>query len=447
MKFVQLNTHKAQLAAIELHNELELVQEVVLITEPYTYKNKMVGIPTGYTPYIQGTVEDAKPRAAVLLPHGITAVKLEQFCNRDSIILIVDTLTGKLIVGSIYLDILQDVIPQWLEALMIYIEREGVKMILGVDTNAHSQLYGPDTNKRGELLEEFIFTHGIFVENIGTIPTFEVYRQGQDIQTHIDATLTRGEVKVINWGVDQSYNASDHNTIRWEIPDEPPPVPLIRPWHKAKWDVFTKEMSKQTLEYPDIFTEKKLDRLTVRFTAAIRMSLDIACPLKEASKGKKKSDWYTEDLRLLANKVRRQYHNATRSKSQLERMKYKKIQKKYQIMCRKAKRKSWRAFLDTTPDETKMAAINKIIQGKNTNTSSTFIKEDGTATEPGEETLNQLVKTHFPAAVESIPHKTYSPTTQPRLRKSKRRMSGSTRTQYDDHSNSSNQGRRQDRMD
>ena len=319
MKFIQINTHKAQLAAIELHNSLEVEQAIAMITEPYTYNNRMVGIPTGYKPFIYtAAVSDPKPRAAILLPHGVEAVQLDQFCTRDSLVLAIALTTGKLILCSAYLDILQDVVPAWLENMVVYAENEGTRILLGIDTNAHSQLYGPDTNRRGEKLEEFIFTHGLFVENIGMVPTYEVYRHNQDIQTHIDATLTRGEIKILDWNVDRSYNASDHNTIRWEIPDEIPPLPLVRPWHKAKWDVFTKEMAKKTLEYPEVFTEKKIDRMTARFTEAVTSSLEAACPLREASKGKKKTEWYTEELRLLAGRVRHQYHTAKRMQSPLE---------------------------------------------------------------------------------------------------------------------------------
>ena len=144
MKFVQINTHKAQLAAIELHNELERVKEVALITEPYTYKNKIVGLPAGYEAFCGHGGEDGPPaRAAILLPRSIPAVKLDQFCSRDSVILVIDTLSGKLIIGSIYLDIHLEVLQPWFERLLEHAENEGRRLLLGVDTNAHSQLFGP----------------------------------------------------------------------------------------------------------------------------------------------------------------------------------------------------------------------------------------------------------------------------------------------------------------
>ena len=216
---------------------------------------------------------------------------------------------------------------------------------------------------RGGSTRGIIFSQGLFVENRGHRPTYEAWRQGQLIQTCIDVTISRGDVTILNWGVDESYNASDHNTIRWEMPDSPPPIPLIRPWHQANWEVFTREMNKTTLDYPETFTEKKVGRMVSRLTAAINGALQQACPLREAKAGKSKAEWYTADLRRLAKKVRRQYLTARRTASHYERSKYKKIQKKYKLHCRRAKRKSWRAFLVATPDENKMAAVAKIIKG------------------------------------------------------------------------------------
>ena len=37
-----------------------------------------------------------------------------------------------------------------------YAENKDVELILGVDTNCHSNLFGEDTNKRGSELEEFV---------------------------------------------------------------------------------------------------------------------------------------------------------------------------------------------------------------------------------------------------------------------------------------------------
>ena len=55
-------------------------------------------------------------------------------------------------------------------------------------SNAHSTSFGPDTNKRGELLDLFIAKYGLDIENRGNTPTF----CGRGGVTFIDVTLTRG---------------------------------------------------------------------------------------------------------------------------------------------------------------------------------------------------------------------------------------------------------------
>lgn len=57
---------------------------------------------------------------------------------------------------------------------MDMIGRKKFPLILGVDTNTHSSLYGPDTNKCGEEFEDCILSCGLYVENQGLSPTYEV---------------------------------------------------------------------------------------------------------------------------------------------------------------------------------------------------------------------------------------------------------------------------------
>ena len=44
MNFTQINLRKAKLAAIELHNKIQGSEDIVLITEPYLYRNRVVGL-------------------------------------------------------------------------------------------------------------------------------------------------------------------------------------------------------------------------------------------------------------------------------------------------------------------------------------------------------------------------------------------------------------------
>ena len=153
-------------------------------------------------------------------------------------------------------------------------------------------------------------------------------------------------------------------------------------------------------------TPKKVDRMVERLYKVIKAGLDLACPLVEVKDLCRANAWFDEDLRKLRSKVRRQYGKAARSKKETERSKFRSMNKAYRKKCALAKKKSWRKFVETTPNENKMSILNKIVQNKDKNSIFTLNTADGT-TEPGLETIRELARKHFPAATEGIPHQSY----------------------------------------
>ena len=133
-----------------------------------------------------------------------------------------------------------------------------MEIIIGADTNCHSNLFGEDTNKRGRDLEEFIIENAIAIENVGTIPTFDTIRAGKRL-TLTDVTMTRDmDDKINNWRVDQTYNGSDHNTITFEINSEKHEGIKSRNWDKGDWPAFTHKLKYVDFYEPETMTEKNL---------------------------------------------------------------------------------------------------------------------------------------------------------------------------------------------
>ena len=64
--------------------------------------------------------------------------------------------------------------------------------------------------------------------------------------------------------------------------------------------------------------------------------------------------------------------------------------------------------METTRNEKEMSRLNKIIQKRERNSINVLIKNDGSSTEPGTDTLNLLISTHFPAATTTTPPR-YTP--------------------------------------
>ena len=137
-----------------------------------------------------------------------------------------------------------------------------------MDSNAHSVLYGPDSNPRGEELENFILEHGLMVENVGMRPTFQAKRKTCTIATHIDVTLSRGLSGVIkNWEVNLDFNGSDHNTILFRMEDQcDTRREKVRVWDSTNWLFFKDELSKNArlLTIPDMLNEKKVVKKNVK---------------------------------------------------------------------------------------------------------------------------------------------------------------------------------------
>jgi hypothetical protein len=141
--------------------------------------------------------------------------------TQDSVIALASIGNRKYLLASWYLDITKPLIREFMTDTIQYSVQHNYPLIVAVDTNAHSTLYGNDTNKRGEKMEEFIAKHGLRVCNIGTIPTFSATRGNKWATSVIDVTLTSNmDQKLIDWQVLTQFNGSDHRTIHFKIQQE-----------------------------------------------------------------------------------------------------------------------------------------------------------------------------------------------------------------------------------
>ena len=282
------------------------------MTEPYTYENRVAGLPSGIrTVYHRN--KNIRPRACIVASKDVNLTAMENWCNEDCAVALTRVGGKQTVIISLYLDIQKEVQPGWLDDLMQMIEEKNFPVILGVDSNAHSSLYGTDTNARGNAFEDFILQYGLKIENIGEAPTFETLRGNKMIRTHIDVTLTRGlAAEVQDWRVNTAYNASDHNTIQFVIASKKPEPELIRPWSKADWNLFRMELSTADYALPKDMSMKKLDKLVKKTYDNLDKALNKACPkISVTSVGK--SHWATDKHERAKDKVSALYKEAKKS--------------------------------------------------------------------------------------------------------------------------------------
>ena len=146
-------------------------------------------------------------------------------------------------------------------------------------------------------------------------------------------------------------------------------------------------------------TTKKLDRELYNFYRDLNNALEIACPKKEWVPKVKESLWFTDKLKILNRRVRKQYDRALRIDSQEERDKYLSLHGKFRRRCRRAKDRSWRKFVSDTPDEHKMAFLSKLARHRDKLDLNVLYDSQGNVTQPGNETIRRLAEVHFPDAV------------------------------------------------
>ena len=195
---VQQNLQKCELAHIELINNLEgLENYLCLIQEPYKRRNRLVNIPTGATCIPSPQVVEGA-RAAVYASEGCKLVELAHLCSRDSAVGLLNISGSRVVVASLYLDVNLVVNQAWIADLFAEADKYGCPILLGMDSNAHSRLFGPTQNSRGDDLEELIATFSLQVENRCHTPTYR--RPGAS--SCIDVTLTRDMAgRVMNWRI------------------------------------------------------------------------------------------------------------------------------------------------------------------------------------------------------------------------------------------------------
>ena len=393
MKVKQLNLRKSFVATNLFAAGLEL-DTIGLLTEPYHYRNKINKIGPNFDIFPDTTIE-APPRAALIIPKNLNATFLPNLSCLDATVVFFKH--ANLLLVSGYCDGKLPVIQDWMSKIVEYSDSKGCKLVMGLDSNAHSELFGHETDHRGEALESFIFTNNINIENRGDIPTFSTIRMGRTVSSFIDVTLSR-DVTIVDWCVTEDFNNSDHNTIAFEILVNNPPLTPIRPWKSANRTRFSRIIASHDFHIPEIMSIKKIDRLVAKLYQVLNKALDKSCPLRAPQRQEGAARWWNSDLHSEAKKLNKQYKKAKRTRSLSEMIKLKNMKKKYKAYCRKTKKTAWHKFTFSHNNTGRMAALAKTLQKKERHKLYTLRKLDGTMTEPGQETLHLLFQTHFPAS-------------------------------------------------
>lgn len=390
----QCNLQKSKLAQLHVNGKVRSFNKkeypfIFLIQEPFVGKDRALMQPNSCKRFAVGNC----PRATIYTSQCLNTWAVEELSNRDTMAICVEVRNQTVLVISSYLDYNDtDVIPEMLEKAVEFACTKGWALIIGCDSNCHSVLYGKETNKRGEKLEEFIATHNLSIENIGQTPTYE----SRGNKTIIDITLSRDlTTSISNWRVDRKYNASDHNSIMYELACEKITIPKQWKWYKADWDKFSAMLAGYKLQLPENIKDEDCETAITDLYRAINRAMKSCIPQTKQKTVDKNNPWWTHELKLERAKVSKLYKAQNKTPTDTNVDKYKKAHQQYKANCLKARKISWRNFQTGIDSIQSMNTYRKIIEGNKKAMLGTLTREDGSITNPGSETIEYLLKAHF----------------------------------------------------
>ena len=396
----QLNNHKTIASTVQVSRFRTC--DVVLLQEPNTTflrslnAHGKVFCATGLRRHI---------RSAIFLKNtSLDLTIVPQFTSPDFVTVQIEGQATMLC--SAYLDINKEVWPDILQNLTAHCRRKRIKLVLGLDCNAHSALWGCDTsNGRGDDLDERIIQNGLFVHNVGTTPTFSSHL-GESI---IDITLSTSPSMVTGWTVSDDPSLSDHRIVEFQVNHiEPGPERLIRNMKNVNWSELATEVGKTVPHSrPALWSIHNLETMCNNLTACIRDSLDRHAPLQKPAK--RHAVWWTPECskaRAFCLRLVKKADRAKRSRaenSRLLREQATAAQKRYQKIIKKSKQDSWRHFvsdIDNTADMSKLNKIMKALDGPCVEL-GLVRDEHGLLADDKQASIELLLAEHFPGSTPS----------------------------------------------
>ena len=366
---------------------------ICLIQEPYVYNQIASNQPRTAIRFVGG--DNNTPRTAVYISKNLNAWYIEEVSNRDATVIVIKINNRQTMVASIYLDRNKDVVQPWLRKIMDYRQQRGYALLIGADSNCHSTIFGHETNKRGEILEEFITTHRLAVENQGRKYTYNC-STGRSI---IDITLTtRLSVTINNWRVaDTEINFSDHNSIYYELKTDKYTPPKARKWHLADWNLFRENLKENNIRIQSDITPTRLEDCLDQWYSHINHALKQACPKRKVRPKDLNNPWWSKELQRQRKELKIYYRRKVAHPTESNKQEYREKFNQFRKDCRRAKTKDWQQFVESTSDFNDMNKLRKILERGKQNSLGMLSKNDGSLTAPGKDTLEYLLHSHYPS--------------------------------------------------
>lgn len=409
LKINQINLQHSKAATAELVRRLYKNQiDVVLAQEPYQLNGKLVGINVKNFDLICINGND-KPRSLIIIRKDIKNIPITQFCKGDeTVVSVMFRERGgnevEIVLCSAYFpgDSFSSPPSQNIEDIVEYCKINNKQLIMGCDCNAHNTSWGStNTNSRGVDVMDFILRNGLEILNVGDDPTFVTSNRREVL----DITITTNFVKkkICNWKVSTDPSSSDHQYIEFTVNSLSINKTFYRNPRKTNTnlykDLLADELSSITTTINRL---EDLDEVALKVSSSIVKSFESSCPLRVKTSNFE-CPWFTPRLMKLRRLVRRLW-NKSRKKFKQNLFDdpvvhlYKLAIAKYNKEVKLTREISWKRHCEEVDKVEDCARLHKLLSKGSSKAIGAIKRNDGSGnyTERVEETLDVLLKTHFP---------------------------------------------------
>ena len=400
LRILQVNLQHSKAASAALCQQfLRDNIDLALIQEPWLCKGGVAGLGEAKGELVYDT-SLSDTRTCILVRKGIKSLPLTNFCSRDittvKIEQCIDGTNGDLILSSIYLpyDATEPPPSRGLDHLVEKLQG-GQHLLVGADANAHHEAWGStNTNFRGESLLSYLISKELYILNNGNKPTFR-NRIREEV---LDITFSTGAIcsLVENWHVSSEPSLSDHAYIRFQIRKRNnESLSIFRNPRKTDWYEYSADLGAMLSKPVRVKSIIDIDQAASQLQEAILDSYHNNCPLQLRQKHQQ-TRWWSIDLEKKRKKVRSKFNKCKRSGDWLE---YRETLAEYKSAIRTAKRNSWKAFCQDISSQTETARLQKVMVNLRHHPVGTLEKPTGGYTATSLETLDLLLRIHFPGCI------------------------------------------------
>ena len=404
----QWNVRKMKSTVEELQKLSTMTQSLFLITEPSTNSNRTITWNIkGYNMYY--TYDTSKPvnrrrltRSCIVCPKSIPATFLKALSDSDQTVITLET-NPKIGVISCYLDILKDAVNQKLTTAIAYFKSHNIDFIISSDCNSWSPMWGsPQSNDRGEMIEELILSEDLHVANVGNSPT---WRNTTGSSSIIDITIQSKPNLVSEWHVEDAL-LSDHDQIKFALhtKDNNEIISKGRPYKRANWKEFRKILKASPQYHAESWDWNTVELAVTDLYKEITIALDAVAPIQDIKIQEKLSWWNSNvaDMRKKAKKICKLNRKGKRTHAQR-----KEANREYRKLLRSTQNSNWEELCTSQDSIQSLSKLHNRAKGSN-DKAIEQVKLNGRTSESSVETIGFLMDAHFGVGDPGAPVRVFS---------------------------------------